>query len=175
MRERRVATHGTSGGASAGRGGPAGAVGRSRAPRCFEIALLTLVAVLDAVIIAVLPACFREIGLAFEATQSSLGGVLFVRGLAQAGAALLAGISSPRVERPMLILAGCWTWGVGAACLGAAPNIGCMLFAVALNGVGAGILKPVLISMLADLAPKGGSGKTFSLYDFTNSVAVCVT
>jgi MFS family permease len=94
-----------------------------------------------------------------------------VRGLAQAGAALLAGVSSSRVDRPILILAGCWTWGVGAAFIGVAPNFGCMLVAVALNGVGAGVLKPVLISMLADLAPVGGSGKTFSLYDFTNSVA----
>jgi MFS family permease len=132
---------------------------------------LALVAVVDAVIVAVLPACFREIGQAFEATQSSLGGVLFVRGLAQAGAALLAGVSSSRVDRPILILAGCWTWGVGAAFIGVAPNFGCMLVAVALNGVGAGVLKPVLISMLADLAPVGGSGKTFSLYDFTNSVS----
>ena len=141
-------------------------------PRCFEIVLLTLVAVADAVIIAMLPACFREIGAALALTsKSSLGGVLFVRGLTQAGAALLTGVVSPHVERPILILAGCWTWGVGAAMIGVASNLSFLCIAAALNGVGAGMIKPVIISMLADMAPKGGSGKTFSLYDFTNSVA----
>jgi MFS family permease len=130
-----------------------------------------IVASIDAIDLAVLPACFREIKSAFGIDQSALGILLFSRGISQALSAGIGGALGQRFARPLVLCCGCWTWGVGTLCVGLSPSYGAMLAAVALNGVGLGVIKPVIVSLIADLAPPGRVGRTFSVYDCVASVS----
>ena len=147
---------------------------RRRRRNVVSITLFILVACVDAVDLAVLPATFREIKAEFDLGQTALASTVFVRGIAQALSAFIGGALGQRFDRPLVICLGCWIWGLGTLGVGVSPSFGVLLAAVAINGIGLGIIKPVIVSLIADLAPPSQMGRMFSVYDCVGSVATIV-
>lgn len=136
--------------------------------RLLTFTLVLLVAMIDKADVALLPAVYLEVCSEFHAGPALLGLITALRGVVQALVCVVAGPLGSRYNRIHLVAAGCTFWGLTAGLIGASGSLMVLLLARAANGIGIGIVVPLLQSLVADLAPARLHGRAFGLLSFTS-------
>ncbi|CAJ1389728.1 unnamed protein product [Effrenium voratum] len=117
-----------------------------------------------------LPAVHTEIARHFNISPGDLSNLGLVRGIFESVFALPAGFLADRLPRPQLIFAGSMIWAVGLVGCAFSPDLLCMSLFRAANGVGLGIVQPLLFSLVADKSCVYGRGKAFGCLIFTGQL-----
>lgn len=126
-----------------------------------SLLLINLAAIMEKADETLLPAVYREVGLAFGASPSQLGYLTFVRAFVQALASPLAGILAIRYPRPSVVGFGTLFWAFSTAGVAISQNFTQCAVWRAVNGVGLAIVIPSLQSYIADSYNEGGRGLAF--------------
>ena len=125
--------------------------------------LLCLAMLLDKADQQLLPAVFLEVCGDLDAGPSLLGTITLCRGMAMSLIALAAGPLSKRFDRINICAAGVALWGVATAVVGMAPSLGVLLIGRTINGLGLGLVIPVVFSLVADMFPPSQRGAAFGV------------
>jgi MFS family permease len=139
-------------------------------PELVTYVLLCLTIMIDKADQGLLPAVYLEVCDEFGLGPSMLGVVTFWRGIVQSLVAVVVGPLSQRFDRVRLAACGCALWGAASALVGAARSGQALLLARAFNGVGIGLVIPLVNSLVSDLAPTDLRGRAFGLLAFFDSV-----
>ena len=97
-----------------------------------------------------LPAVYSEIARDFETTPGGLAGLGLVRGLSESLFALPSGFLADRLPRPLLVCLGAQIWAAGLVGCSFASDLQWMTTFRAVNGMGLGIVQPLLFSLVAE-------------------------
>ncbi|KAL3675576.1 hypothetical protein R1sor_025524 [Riccia sorocarpa] len=135
-----------------------------------SLVLINLAAILEKADETLLPAVYKEVGQAFNASPSELGTLTFIRALVQAIASPLAGILAMRFYRPSVIGIGTLFWGLSTAAVAGSQTFTQCAFARAVNGVGLAIVIPALQSYVADSHMEGTRGLAFGWLSLVGAV-----
>ncbi|KAL3681024.1 hypothetical protein R1sor_023980 [Riccia sorocarpa] len=135
-----------------------------------SLVLINLAAILERADEILLPAVYKEVGEAFNASPSELGTLTFIRALVQAIASPLAGILAMRFYRPSVIGIGTLFWGLSTAAVAGSQTFTQCAFARAVNGVGLAIVIPALQSYVADSHMEGTRGLAFGWLSLVGAV-----
>eukprot|EP01046_Picozoa_sp_COSAG06_P000335 COSAG06_NODE_9_length_37879_cov_13.349735_15_plen_491_part_00 len=130
--------------------------------------IVNLCALLIGADMAVLPAAYREIGDELSITPEQLGMISLAVGISSNVASLLPALC--RASRPALVAGSCFLWAITAALMGLSQTYEELLYMRAANGVGVGIIFPLLFSLIADMNPEDSRGKAFGILCFTQSL-----
>lgn len=136
----------------------------------LSLFLINLAAVLEKADEALLPAVYKEVSEAFQASPSELGTLTFIRTLVQAVCSPLAGILAMRYYRPSVIGLGTLFWAVSTAAVALSLTFTQCAFSRALNGIGLAIVVPALQSFIADSYTESGRGVAFGWLNLVGSV-----
>lgn len=136
----------------------------------LSLFLINLAAVLERADEALLPAVYKEVSEAFQASPSELGTLTFIRTLVQALCSPLAGILAMRYYRPSVIGLGTLFWAVSTAAVALSLTFTQCAFSRALNGMGLAIVVPALQSFIADSYTESGRGVAFGWLNLVGSV-----
>ena len=126
-------------------------------------ALLSLAMFLDKADQQLLPAVFLQVCGDLDAGPSLLGTITLCRGLAMSLIALAAGPLSKRYDRVSICAFGVGLWGVATAAVGLAPSIWLLLIGRTINGLGLGLVIPVVFALVADMFPPSQRGAAFGI------------
>jgi len=135
-----------------------------------EMVLLNLVKVMWCSDNMLLPAVYTEIARKYDVSHGALSILGLVRGIFESIFALPAGFLADRVSRPILICAGSLIWAGGLIGCLASPTLHWMTFWRAVNGIGLGLVLPLLYSLVADKSSVQGRGRAFGILYFTGNV-----
>jgi len=128
----------------------AGRPGHGSAPALISVCLGFFVIQLDVTIVNVaLPAIQREVG----GSLSGLQWVIDAYTLALASIMLTAGSAADRVGAPRVFLLGLTAFAAGSAACAAAPALGVLIAARAVQGLGASALLPCSLALLVHQFP----------------------
>ena len=128
--------------------------------------LLCVVAGIDRADQQLLPSVYLEVCGEFHVGPSALGLVTFCCGLAQSLVAAFAGPLGSRMDRIQLIAVGTVWWGVSSILVGASTTLSALLVARTLNGLGLGLVMPLVFAVVADLIPEAHHGRFFGVVSF---------
>lgn len=117
-----------------------------------------------------LPAVDAEIARRFHTTPGGLSNLGLVRGIFESIFALPSGFLADRLPRPQLIFIGAAIWGAGLVGCAFSPDLAWMTAFRAINGIGLGIVQPLLFSLVADKSSVYGRGKAFGFLLSTGSL-----
>ena len=137
--------------------------------RVLTFILVCLVMMIDDADQNLLPAVYLEVCQEFNALPSTLGLATMSRGLVQSMIAIVAGPLGSRYDRIYLVSFGCLLWGIASALVGASNSISFLLLSRACNGVGIGLVIPLVYSLVADLAPDAVRGRAFGIVYFSSN------
>ena len=132
--------------------------------------IVNLCALLIGADMAVLPAAYREIGDELSITPEQLGMISLAVGISSNVASLLPALCTGRASRPTLVAGSCFLWAITAALMGLSQTYEELLYMRAANGVGVGVIFPLLFSLIADMNPEDSRGKAFGLLCLTQSL-----
>lgn len=132
--------------------------------------LLNLVMIMNHADERLLPAVYYEVCSEFGVGPGFLGMVTAFRGIAQALVAVFAGPIAHRFDRVRLVGLGSIFWGASTALVGASPSVGMLLLGRALNGLGLGLVTPVVYSLISDMVPTHRRGRAYGLLNFCGGV-----
>lgn len=136
----------------------------------LSLVLINLAAIMERADESLLPAVYKEVGQAFNASPSELGSLTFIRSLVQAMASPLAGLLAMRYHRPSVIGFGTLFWGLSTAAVAMSQTFFQCALARAINGVGLAIVIPALQSFTADSHLEGTRGVAFGWLNLVGSV-----
>lgn len=122
---------------------------------------LNLAMMLDRADQQLLPAVFLEVCQDLHVGPSFLGTIMLCRGLAMSLVGLAAGPLSRSFDRITICFAGITLWAIATASVGAAPSVGWLLVGRTFNGLGLGLVIPVLFALVADMFPPEKRGAAF--------------
>ncbi|KAI3436365.1 hypothetical protein D9Q98_002418 [Chlorella vulgaris] len=123
--------------------------------------LVNLAAVLERCDEQMVPAVYRFIGAAFDATPTQLGYITLSRALVQALSAPLGGIAGHCLHRGRVIGCGCLLWSACTAAFAGCHSLGAGAAIWGLNGLGLALVLPNAQSLTADLFVAGQRGRAF--------------
>jgi MFS family permease len=132
--------------------------------------LLALANVVERADLSALPAVFFEIQRKFDLSPSQLGLITCFRGVASTLFSGVAGVVGNRYNRATLIGAGCIFWGVACVAMGASQNFSQLLVSRSINGLGIGLVVPLMNSLVADMYSKSTRGRAFGLMQTTGNI-----
>jgi hypothetical protein len=115
-----------------------------------SFALLNLCSFFKGVDDSVLPAVFLEVGSTLGVGPQSLGTLGMIGAFTVGLASPPAGWLGPRYSRPHLIGYGCLTWSIGAVGMGACSSYWMLAVSRGINGVGLGMIGPLMYGMVVD-------------------------
>jgi MFS family permease len=136
--------------------------------RTFLVMLLVMI--VDKADQMLVPSVYLELGEHFGVGPTFLGTVTLFRGLAQALVALFSGPIGDRYNRVTVCAAGVVFWGLATLVVAGAPNIGVLLFARTMNGVGLGLVIPLVQAMASDMFSNELTGRAFGLMGFMSNL-----
>ena len=136
----------------------------------LSFALLNLCSFFKGVDDSVLPAVFLEVGATLEVGPQALGTLTMVGAFTVGLANPPAGWLGTRYSRPHLIAIGCFVWSVGAVGMGACTTYWMLVVARGINGVGLGMIGPLMFGMVVDSWPAHQRGKALGVLGITGSV-----
>ena len=148
----------------------AGSVGCCAAVGGLSFALLNLCSFFKGVDDSVLPAVFLEVGSTLGIGPQALGTLGMIGAFTIGLASPPAGWLGTRYSRPHLIGYGCLTWSIGAVGLGAAQTYPMLATARAINGVGLGMIGPLMYGMVVDSWEPHQRGKALGVLGITGSI-----
>eukprot|EP00425_Heterocapsa_triquetra_P000668 CAMPEP_0195061490 /NCGR_PEP_ID=MMETSP0448-20130528/8389_1 /TAXON_ID=66468 /ORGANISM="Heterocapsa triquestra, Strain CCMP 448" /LENGTH=503 /DNA_ID=CAMNT_0040092053 /DNA_START=137 /DNA_END=1648 /DNA_ORIENTATION=+ len=134
-----------------------------------EMSLLNLCSVMWSADDQLLPAVFLELSIHFDVGPAQLGMLTLMRGLSESIFAFPAGFLADRVSRPLLICLSCLLWAAGLAGCALAPNFDFLLACRFINGIGLGLVRPLMFSLVADKTPPRSRGFAFGMIQFTGN------
>ena len=132
--------------------------------------VLLLVMIVDKADQMLVPSVYLELGEEFGVGPAFLGTVTLFRGLAQALVALLSGPVGKRYDRVAVSACGVCFWGVATLFVGAAPSITVLILARTMNGVGLGLVIPLVQALTSDMFPNELAGRAFGLLGFMSNL-----
>ena len=136
----------------------------------LQMACLNMVMIMWKTDNMALPAVYADIAKHFNLSPADLSNLGLVRGIFESVFALPAGLLADRLPRPQLILAGSIIWAAGLIGCAFSPDLLCMTIFRAVNGIGLGIVQPLLFSLVADKSCIHGRGKAFGCLIFTGQL-----
>lgn len=136
----------------------------------MEMIVLNLVMIMWNTDNWVLPAVYTEIARHFNASPGDLASLGLVRGIFESVFALPSGFLADKLPRPLLVWLGAVVWAAALVGVTFSPSLSWMIFFRALNGVGLGIVQPLLFSLVADKSEAHGRGKAFGFLQFSGNV-----
>jgi MFS family permease len=122
---------------------------------------------------SILPNFFHEFQILFDVGQADLNTLSACKGWAAALFAFPCGFVGELLPRPQLIGTGMIFWAAGLAVCSMSESFELLFAARVLNGVGLGIVQPLLLSLVADTHRPTKRGSAFGALFFTG--AVCNT
>eukprot|EP00929_Paragymnodinium_shiwhaense_P105410 TRINITY_DN70410_c0_g1_i1.p1 TRINITY_DN70410_c0_g1~~TRINITY_DN70410_c0_g1_i1.p1 ORF type:complete len:520 (-),score=63.57 TRINITY_DN70410_c0_g1_i1:308-1867(-) len=122
----------------------------------------------------ILPAVYHELQEDFAVTLTALGTLTFLRGLVEGIAALPMGFAADLMPRPNLICIGVLLWSAGIVACGLAAEWWLVFVGRLLNGIGLGIVQPLLCSLIADMNPPSRRGSAFGTFRFAGNIGSMV-
>jgi len=136
----------------------------------LEMIVLNLVMIMWNTDNMVLPAVYTEIARHFSASPKDLASLGLVRGIFESIFAFPSGFLADKLPRPLLVWLGSMIWGAALVGVTFSPSLSWMIFFRALNGVGLGIVQPLLFSLVADKSDARGRGKAFGFLQFSGNM-----
>jgi EmrB/QacA subfamily drug resistance transporter len=120
------------------------------------------------VVTIALPAIQRDLGASGPEVQ------WLITGYSVAFAALMiaGGTIGDRYGRKRVFLAGMSLFTLGSACAALAPNIGVLIAARVLSGVGAAFMVPTTLALIASVYPPDERGRAIGIWAATSGLAV---
>jgi hypothetical protein len=136
----------------------------------LSFALLNLCSFFKGVDDSVLPAVFFEVSQTLQIGTVELGVLTMVGSFTVGLASPVAGWLGTRYSRPHLIGYGCFIWSLGAAGMGMTSSYPALIVARAVNGVGLGMIGPLMYGMVVDCYPSSKRGQALGVLAITGSV-----
>jgi len=146
---------------------------RSAGRQWAEFVLLCLCNVAWTIDASILPIFFNEFQVHFGVSQTSLSLLSTTKGWAAALFAFPCGFLGELLPRPRLIWLGMLFWAAGLGLCAVAWSFEVVFLGRALNGVGLGMVQPLLLSLVADKNRPTRRGSAFGSIYFVG--AVCNT
>lgn len=116
---------------------------------------------------SILPVFFVEFQVLFGVSQTALNGLSSAKGITAALFGFPCGFVQELLPRPLLIGLGMMFWTMGLLICAVAPSFEVIFLGRVLNGMGLGIVQPLLMSLVADKNPPSKRGSAFgSLFFF---------
>lgn len=141
----------------------------SRCQARVESILLNLCSIMWNADNLLLPAIYFQLARHYDASPSDLGLLTLMRGLSESLCALPSGFLADRLPRPALICSGCLLWAAGLSACALAPSFSWLVVFRTINGVGLGIVQPLLFSLVADKSRPEERGRAFGWLQFTGN------
>jgi MFS family permease len=135
-----------------------------------SFALLNLCSFFKGVDDSVLPAVFLEVGATLGVGPQSLGTLGMIGAFTIGLAAPPAGWLGTRYSRPRLISYGCFIWSIGAVGMGACSSYWMLALSRGVNGIGLGIIGPLMYGMVVDSWEPHQRGKALGVLGITGSI-----
>mmetsp|Transcript_109420 Transcript_109420/g.282854 ORF Transcript_109420/g.282854 Transcript_109420/m.282854 type:complete len:511 (+) Transcript_109420:111-1643(+) len=135
-----------------------------------EYALMCLCNVAWTIDYALLPTFFTEFQVRFDASQTSLSMLTTTKGVVAALFAFPAGFVGELLPRPQLIGLGMVFWSLGLVLCSMAWSLEVLLLGRIFNGMGIGMVQPLLLSLVADQTQPTKRGFAFGSVYFTGAV-----
>jgi MFS family permease len=135
-----------------------------------SFALLNLCSFFKGVDDSVLPAVFLEVGSTLGVGPQSLGTLGMIGAFTVGLAAPPSGWLGTRYSRPRLIAYGCFTWSIGAVGMGACSSYLMLALSRGVNGIGLGIIGPLMYGMVVDSWEPHQRGKALGVLGITGSI-----
>ncbi|KAL6846665.1 hypothetical protein ACP4OV_024113 [Aristida adscensionis] len=110
---------------------------------------------------ALLPALFREIGAALQASPTALGSIALSRSIVQTASYPLAAYLAARHDRLTVIALGAFLWAAATFLIAFSTTFPQMAVTAALNGVGLALQIPAIHAFVADSVDGAGRGVAF--------------
>ncbi|KAF7058650.1 hypothetical protein CFC21_065660 [Triticum aestivum] len=110
---------------------------------------------------ALLPAVYREIGAALQASPTALGSIVLSRSVVQAACYPLAAYLAARHDRLTVIALGAFLWAAATLLIGLSTTFAQMAVTAALNGVGLALQIPAIFAFVADSVDGTNRGMAF--------------
>ncbi|ONM54643.1 uncharacterized protein [Zea mays] len=110
---------------------------------------------------ALLPAVYREIGTALQASPTALGSIALSRSVVQTACYPLAAYLAARHDRVTVIALGAFVWAVATFLIGFSTTFPQMAVTAALNGVGLALQIPAIYAFVADSVDGASRGMAF--------------
>jgi MFS family permease len=143
---------------------------RSSRQQWFEFVLMCLCQIGWTIDASLLPTFFHEYQTLFHVSQTELSMLTTVKGIVAALFAFPAGFIGELLPRPQIICLGMLVWAAGLVLCGAAPSFEIIVLGRVINGMGLGIVQPLLLSLVADRNPPSKRGSAFGALFFTGQV-----
>lgn len=122
---------------------------------------------------SILPVFFHEFQIIFGVSQTALNGLSSAKGITAALFGFPCGFVQELLPRPLLIGIGMMFWSAGLLICAFAPSFEIIFVGRVLNGMGLGIVQPLLLSLVADKNPPTKRGSAFGSIFFVG--AICNT
>ncbi|CAN6204306.1 unnamed protein product [Urochloa humidicola] len=110
---------------------------------------------------ALLPAVYREIGAALQASPTALGSIALSRSVVQTACYPLAAYLAARHDRLTVIALGAFVWAAATFLIGFSTTFPQMAVTAALNGVGLALQIPAIFAFVADSVDGASRGVAF--------------
>ncbi|KAF0913181.1 hypothetical protein E2562_020347 [Oryza meyeriana var. granulata] len=110
---------------------------------------------------ALLPAVYREIGAALQASPAALGSIALSRSVVQAACYPLAAYLAARNDRLTVVALGAFLWAAATLLIAVSTTFPQMAVTAALNGVGLALQIPAIYSFVADSVDGTNRGVAF--------------
>jgi len=143
---------------------------RSVRQQWLECVLFCLCNVAWTVDTAILPLFFKEFQVLFGVSQTHLSTLMTAKGWAAALFAFPCGFLGEILPRPRLVGLGMVFWAAGLGICACAQSFETLFAGRVLNGVGLGIVQPLLLSLVADKSPPTKRGSAFGSMFFVGAV-----
>jgi len=117
--------------------------------------------------VVALSAIFADVANTLNVNPKSLGALTMARALLQAISSPFAGFLDARFERRRLITIGCIIWSLATVGLAFSMNFTTLFIIRSFNGIGLGLVPPLLWAYIADSTSGKNHGKAFGILGLT--------
>jgi len=143
---------------------------RSARRQWAEYVLMCLCNVAWTIDAAILPLFYKEYQDLFHVSQTQLSMLSTVKGWTAAAFSFPCGFLGEMLPRPQLIGAGMLFWATGLVVCSMASSFEMLFIGRVLNGMGLGVVQPLLLSLVADKNPPTKRGSAFGSLFFVGQV-----
>ncbi|CAM6098754.1 unnamed protein product [Calypogeia fissa] len=133
-----------------------------------SLVLVIIASILEKADVAVIPAVYREIGLAMHFNPTSIGIFRLVQMLTQAICSPFAGYLALRYKRTRVIAGGAFVSTIATFSIGVSTTFPQIAFSIVLNTLGVSVTWPAIQSLIADATDETNRGTTFGWLQLTS-------
>uniref|UniRef100_A0ACD5X0H4 Uncharacterized protein n=1 Tax=Avena sativa TaxID=4498 RepID=A0ACD5X0H4_AVESA len=142
--------------------------------RQWTLVLMTVASLLERADEALLPAVYKEVGVALGASPAALGSLTLCRALVQSVCYPLAACAAARHDRARVVAVGAFLWAAATLLVGVSGTFLQMAIARGFNGVGLALVVPAIYSLVADYSDDVTRGSAFGWLMMASRVGAMV-